>query len=73
MMTFLEKFIAAFILIVVMGLVAVVCSGIVVGVIVGWAWILQHLPGWGQWTFNIFAICTILALIMAAVDEAHES
>jgi len=72
-MAFLEKFIAAFIIVAAMALVASVGSCVLIGVAIGWAWVIHQLPIWGQWTFNIFGCFTILALIIAAVETGHES
>lgn len=73
MISFLEKFLAAFIIVIAMGLIATALSGIVIGIVVGWAWVVNHLPGWGQWIFNIFATCTLLAFVMAIISEAEEN
>lgn len=73
MITFLEKFLAAFILVIVMGLIATALCGVVIGIVIGWAWVVNHLPGWGQWIFNIFATCTLLAFVMAVISEAEEN
>lgn len=73
MISFLEKFLAAFIIVIAMGLIASSLCGVVVGIIIGWAWVVNHLPGWGQWIFNIFATCTLLALIVAVVSEAEDN
>lgn len=72
MISFLEKFLAAFFIVIMMGLVASTLSGVVIGIGFGWVWIVNHLPVWGQWIFNIVATCTLLALIMVVISEAEE-
>lgn len=72
-MDFFEKFLAAWLLVIlaIAGMCAVV--GIFFAGVAVWAWLLGLVPGWAQCILNILAVTAITALIVAVVEEAHSS
>lgn len=71
-MAFLEKFLAAWLLVGAAIAFGAACLGVFVGVLICWGWILAHLPTWGQYTVNILGASAICALIIAAIEPGHD-
>lgn len=72
-MAFLEKFLAAWLLMILAIAGGAALVGVLIGILVAWGWILAHVPTWAEYVINFIGVSVIAALIIASIEQTHES
>lgn len=72
MKDFAEKFVAAMAMCLFLLAIAAVLSAVVLGILVGFAWLVHALPVWGQMLAGLALMVVVVSTVIALNDNSED-